>query len=129
MELPMVRAHANLTALRSHGGCDRTTIDLGRPCHFLVWGAVTTIQACPESPHASADDAVVLDIFTPDCGLNSTQIFGGPYHDPQDPPLQIFKSARRGYGRRVTFLLRNLPSANVDSSAIGIVLTLEGDPV
>ncbi|HJN92574.1 MAG TPA: hypothetical protein QGF05_07615 [Dehalococcoidia bacterium] len=123
-----VSVHTSLAALKRYGGADTATVDLGRPCHFLAWGAVTLIAPRPEGSQGPNEDAVVLDIYTADRRLNSTQLFGGPYHDPEDPPTRIFNNSHRGYDQHVTFLLRSLPGANVDSYAIGIVLKGEDDP-
>lgn len=134
----MASAHAHLTALQNHGGCDTVTIDLGRPCHFLVWGTVTAIEPAPikiaalpppaghpnTAPHSASDGAVVLDIHTDDHSLHLTQLFGGPYRTPQPPCKEVFHSARRGYGRHITFLLRSLPAANVDAYAVGLIVAL-----
>ena len=112
----------DLFALLNEGGTASATVDMGRPRRFLAWGSVTMVDPLTDFDR---DNAVAFDIFTVDGSLTSSRVFGGEHWGPSGSGNNVFDGALVGFGRRVTFFLRSIHTADLDSFGVGVVLALD----
>ena len=112
----------HLWALKSEGGSDSVTIDLGRARPFIAWGSVTMADPLTDFDR---DNAYALDIFQVDGALTGSKVHGGDHWGPAGHTENVFEGALVGNGRLVRFDLRAKHSADLDVFGVAMVMTLD----
>lgn len=109
----------SLFGLKNGGGTGTATIDLGRSRSFIAWASVTMIDSLNDFDR---DNAVVAEVFRVDGGETWRAVNGGAHWGAPGTASNVHQGAYVGFGRRVTFRIRSLNSADLDSYGMGVVL-------
>lgn len=112
---------ASMWALRNSGGSGSVTIDMGRNRNFLAWATVTMVDSLNDFDR---DNAVVAEVLRIDGSETWRAVHGGAHWGPPGASSNVHQGAYVGYGRSVTFRIRSMHSADLDSYGVGVVLAL-----
>lgn len=112
----------HLWALKSEGGSDTVTIDLGRPRPFIAWGSVTMVDPLTDFDR---DNAYALDIYQIDGATTGSKVSGGDHWGVSGHTENVYDGAVVGNGRFVRIDLRAKHSADLDAFGVGVVVTLD----
>lgn len=115
-----IRRH--LWALKSEGGSDSVTIDLGSQRPFIAWGSVSMIDPLNDF---DADNAYALDIFTIDGELTGSKVHGGEHWGAEGSGNNVFEGAVVGNGRFIEVWLRAIHTDDLDAFGVACVVTLD----
>lgn len=111
----------SLWGLKNGGGTGTATIDLGRSRSFLAWATVTMVDSLNDF---DADNAVVAEVFRVDGAEAWRAVHGGRHWGDAGASTNVHQGAYVGFGRRITFRIRSLHSADLDSYGTGVVIAL-----
>src|SRR4051794_2417758 len=111
----------SLWALKNSGGSGTATIDIGRSRSFLAWATVTMVDSLNDF---DSDNAVVSEVFQVDGAETWKAVSGGSHWGPAGASSNVHQGAYVGYGRTITFRIRSIHSADLDSYGMGTVLAL-----
>ncbi|MCP2262201.1 hypothetical protein LX15_005935 [Streptoalloteichus tenebrarius] len=113
---------AVLPALKNLGGVASATLDLGRPCRFLVWCGVSMVDSLGDFDR---DNAYVVDIFTVDDTRTASRVHGGDHWGPEGSTNNVLEGALVGMGQRITVYLRAIHTDDLDVFGFAVALTLD----
>jgi hypothetical protein len=112
----------HLWALKSEGGSDSVTIDLGKSRPFIAWGSVTMVDSLSDFDR---DNAYALDIYQVDGATTSYKVYGGDHWGPAGNVENVYEGALVGNARYVRFDLRAKHTADLDVFGVAVVVTLD----
>lgn len=115
-----VRAH--LWALKSKGGTDAVTVDLGRPVRILAWGQVTMLDPLSEFDR---DNAYAIEVFEVDGERPGAYVHGGDHWGSDGAPSNIYTGAWIGNAQRVTFRMSAIHTHDLDAFGVGNIIVLD----
>jgi hypothetical protein len=102
-----------------NGGSETATIDLGSAQNFYAWCQINMIDSLADFDR---DNAVVLEIYQVDGVETWKVIYGGDHFGSEGSSANVHTGAMSGYGRRITFRMRAMHSADLSAFGTGIVL-------
>jgi hypothetical protein len=115
-----VRVH--LWGLKSKGGTDAVTVDLGRTVRVLAWGQVTMLDPLSEFDR---DNAYTIDVFEVDGERTDSYVYGGAHWGSDGAPCNAYTGAWVGRAQRVTFRMSAIHTHDLDAFGVGNIIILD----
>jgi hypothetical protein len=101
------------------GVSETATIDLGSTQSFYAWCQVNMVDSLTDFDR---DNAVVMEIYQIDGTQTGKPIFGGDHFGASGSSDNVHVGALSSRGRRITFRMRAMHSADLAAYGTGIVL-------
>jgi hypothetical protein len=114
-----VRTH--LWGLKTKGGSDAVTVDLGRSVRIVAWGQVTMVD--PLSGF-DRDNLYAVDVFEVDGQRPSSYVYGGDHLGSDGAPCNVYTGAWVGRAQRVTFRMSAIHTDDLDVFGVGNIMIL-----
>ncbi|WP_026819289.1 hypothetical protein [Arthrobacter castelli] len=95
------------------------TIDLGRSRSFVAWATVTMIDSLN---NFDRDNAVTAEVFKVDGSRTWAALYGGDHFGESGASSNVHQGAYVGFGRKITFRIRSVHSADLATYGMGVVL-------
>jgi hypothetical protein len=103
-------------------GTTTATVMLPRAANFLAWGSITFTDSRTDYDRDNAQAVEVCRVGGADTGSVGS---GGDHLGPAGSDSNLRPGAVRGFGRSVTFRLRTMHVSDLESYAVGCVITLD----
>jgi hypothetical protein len=102
-----------------NGVGETATVDLGSARSFYAWCQINLIDSLADFDR---DNAVAIDIFQVDGVRTSWRVSGGDHFGASNTAQNVHEGALAGFGRRITFRIRAMHSADLAVYGTGVVL-------